>query len=1258
MNVSTDQQHDHATNAPSCAFHDDPSTTPPMKPLQQHSFHTVQTHFPSFPHSPSSHFSPLIDYDSSSTSPSTSFYDSQDRPPTPIPLKLWSSIKRFFDGFVPPRNFRNPPDFPPYFSSESNLHQLSESHSTHRSSADVPVRSLPFSNSFRRLDRRFVNSPHDQELQPIPNGSRNSTPPYNIPPSTPASSPLLKQYTASNFTQPPPNDRNRPQGFLGDHGGHPEPMHYYAPSPESLSFAPQYKKNLPQSHSVRSGVQSPNYQTTARRIVSLPESEVEGHASPVKCANLPSPQSLTSPPTSVIVPPKMFSNQPPKQSTSGVIKVVPATRKPITSYTPPPDNGGSSQSSSSKVPIKLKIATPGSNSAISKSSHVTHTKSASHSTQHANTPHRSKKKSSSGNQTQSSRTLKIQASLQLRNLSKPRGASSENQEGDISLSALKPPIPPLDGETGPISPPAKAHALPDKEITKPVFSESSIASKLPETSTRTHSIEPSNTDSATWDEKGFEGKKSLAGSLASVSPSTSETTAPSPSKAPPSDNTCDIARKHDDSKRMSEDFDRKRSSRLKPIFEETSLKEPLTDNAKKSVHSSVATNCKGAMTSPKLHSKETSTSLPRHKSFIAPKVTRSAVTPTSPQVGSQIPIARTQKTTNTSQRLLTKQVSEIPTSPKTRAASVTTPSQLPRKQTLPRAPTSLKRVNGGGSKLSQPIDQHFSGLPKSPVPKRSSQTQLKRASQSQKVVSDATRSSLGTQSFKNGLDTPKHSKSDLIVEASREGTCIKQSDKISESAPPSLSTQDERQEQLSTVEVEKTSGGVQSSLRLESLKNHSSKAIPQQEVVPTQVKLPETEKIRRSETTKITTVRIQKSIIKENNHSNRSESFSTLTKTKENPQLEILSKSEPKIDTLEITELEESSDEAEIQGDKQDEEQLQIHWPPNSPNSPNSATVAISSSPEKSLRDTDQTEKSSPSEASVILDNLKIPPLELPNVSEASIAENDELVRGDWEDRKRISSSRSHPFAFSISPMTDTSGPDVTPRRMFESTFCEARPRKKSVDSHVLSDSFEEDLIEADLPPSIRPTHNDLPVIQKIRRVRWSELRSRFVHAAGILPNMSTNSLPSIFSSPHLPIHSNNCSASGPITCPCSPYLWSSCPCMSAGASSSLLSPLHQATSPTSPVTPDSILSSVVGSDFVYSLLIQRLAGSLKLDRRLMHLQRLRRQLRERVLKKSYCAEDADDLRRFQLFRSRQEERRQALVSNQRRFDITLPESS
>lgn len=295
-----------ATAAQSVLIHAPP--VPVFKPIHQPSFQPIQPSILSIPQPTTSIIPPDYDHDSSSSSPTVSFYDPSDRPSTPVPVKLWSSIRRLFDALVPPKNLRNPPDYSPYFAEESNIDQLSCTLSSHQSSAEIPGRSI--SNSFRRLERHYVHPPDDQELQPIGNTQYRHV---SLTPPTPASSPRLLHRCPASRSEYYSNPHH-PNYF--DFEG--DPSDYQTPRQNPIPSFHENPALYPPVYNQRS-------QPTSQDLSTHPEGDFQtitpaGH-------NPPLPQNYIQISNAPITA-KVFSNLPPKQTISGVIKVAPTARKP------------------------------------------------------------------------------------------------------------------------------------------------------------------------------------------------------------------------------------------------------------------------------------------------------------------------------------------------------------------------------------------------------------------------------------------------------------------------------------------------------------------------------------------------------------------------------------------------------------------------------------------------------------------------------------------------------------------------------------------------------------------------------------------------------------------------------------------------------------------------------------------------------------------------------------------------------------------
>lgn len=182
------------------------------------------------------------------------------------------------------------------------------------------------------------------------------------------------------------------------------------------------------------------------------------------------------------------------------------------------------------------------------------------------------------------------------------------------------------------------------------------------------------------------------------------------------------------------------------------------------------------------------------------------------------------------------------------------------------------------------------------------------------------------------------------------------------------------------------------------------------------------------------------------------------------------------------------------------------------------------------------------------------------------------------------------------------------------------------VDSHrygmypayrMLSDWFESELRESDLSPCVLPDEDDLSKLSHIPPVQWAAQplqpckSSHCPHnsPAGSFVPWRAASMPSI----HTVVHSNR----GNVICPYSTMVWSSCPCVTGISCQSSSPVMHQ-----TPVhamggveqSTSQLLSPPTSIDNLQANCgFRRFTGDLNVDRRIMHLELIQRQLREKI---------------------------------------------
>lgn len=180
-----------------------------------------------------------------------------------------------------------------------------------------------------------------------------------------------------------------------------------------------------------------------------------------------------------------------------------------------------------------------------------------------------------------------------------------------------------------------------------------------------------------------------------------------------------------------------------------------------------------------------------------------------------------------------------------------------------------------------------------------------------------------------------------------------------------------------------------------------------------------------------------------------------------------------------------------------------------------------------------------------------------------------------------------------------------------DSHRCEVHPAYR-----MLSDWFESELRESDLSPCVLPDEDDLTTLSHIPPVQWATQSFRFWKDSNCSHNSSAKSLLPCHSaslpSAHAFVHSNR----GAIICPFhSTMVWPSCPCITAIPCQA--TPLvHQQSvcaagadqSTSQLLTPPASIDSLQpGFGF------RRFTGDLNVDRRILHLQLIQRQLREKI---------------------------------------------
>lgn len=196
-------------------------------------------------------------------------------------------------------------------------------------------------------------------------------------------------------------------------------------------------------------------------------------------------------------------------------------------------------------------------------------------------------------------------------------------------------------------------------------------------------------------------------------------------------------------------------------------------------------------------------------------------------------------------------------------------------------------------------------------------------------------------------------------------------------------------------------------------------------------------------------------------------------------------------------------------------------------------------------------------------------------------------------------------------------------RRASDSTLLKMREENLRVQQQESNDAFETSLTEMDVSPSILPSQGDLSKLNNIERVKWALRQSHPAASLDRYPLLSPMSSSSNYSTQF----ASPLSLSPSYYCPCSSLLWQNCPCRPHGF------PLSQ-NFPTSPVTPDPLFSPMVSSDWTCSPFARNFN---KLQRRIVRLEMLRQQLRERR-SISILGEDPSERlasSRFHLFNNR-----------------------
>lgn len=168
----------------------------------------------------------------------------------------------------------------------------------------------------------------------------------------------------------------------------------------------------------------------------------------------------------------------------------------------------------------------------------------------------------------------------------------------------------------------------------------------------------------------------------------------------------------------------------------------------------------------------------------------------------------------------------------------------------------------------------------------------------------------------------------------------------------------------------------------------------------------------------------------------------------------------------------------------------------------------------------------------------------------------------------------------------------------------------------MLSDWFESELQESDLSPCVLPDEDDLGKLSHISPVQWAAqpLQScRAFHcphhpSPAPFPPWRAASMPSM----HTVLHSNR----GGVICPYSTMVWSNCPCVT-GISCQSSSMIHQQSVHVTgglEQSTNQLLSPPTGVDNPQvNCGFRRFTGDLSVDRRIMHLELIQRQLREKI---------------------------------------------
>lgn len=169
----------------------------------------------------------------------------------------------------------------------------------------------------------------------------------------------------------------------------------------------------------------------------------------------------------------------------------------------------------------------------------------------------------------------------------------------------------------------------------------------------------------------------------------------------------------------------------------------------------------------------------------------------------------------------------------------------------------------------------------------------------------------------------------------------------------------------------------------------------------------------------------------------------------------------------------------------------------------------------------------------------------------------------------------------------------------------------------MLSDWFESELRESDLSPCVLPDDDDLRKLSHIPPVQWAAQPLHSCKTSHCSHNSPTGSfvpwraasMPSI----HTVVHPNR----GNVICPYSTMVWSGCPCVTGISCQSSSPVMHQTPMHTTGGVEQStsqLLSSPTSIDnFQANYGFGRFTGDFNVNRRIMHLELIQRQLREKI---------------------------------------------